>query len=629
MKESIFFKNKVNIDIVTLIKAVLISLLPCISVDFSAYAYDNTIHPVLIQAKCFGSNVEYITTLNGLIIIYPLMIFSVYLILCLVKRNVVIPRGLKKWALLLAVGMALGRIIGNSYFYLCSWDMIKNGLGWSALFLICYWILFYEIILLFYYLLEKCNSSCKQKKSIPNNYFMLWVIFMIAWLPRLILMYPFHMEIDTAVSYWEAMLALNTNGYTVLIALMKAIFLFGRMIGSYENGLFIYLCLIYLFATLLWAYVFYFFRDQISDKVFLFFLLCVLFFPYYQMWSVYISKDVQYGVAETFLIFILAIFLLKKKEHIGIMLSLVGLFLCLNLLCFRKNGVIDIVVTILSYIVFVTFTKDRKKCIRAITSMLVVIMVIIGLITVSGRESIIYSIVVNPWNYYLERLNYSISADTLGRNLVAMQDDEWPQEQLEIIGDFLDEYSKSKYTATAPTNYITIIEGLDNETKSRLYDYLKKTEPALLIQAGIASRYCYFDVGEWVYDSTMVQILDAPIWDSKLETKFLYEKLVEYSDRFDFLNDGYRKILTFPVVSILSNVGVYVWMLIACFVYFVYKKKYQVFVFGMPLICCLVGGLLSGYNAVPRLCIPLILSTPIFVMLCMSLGEGDNAEGSV
>lgn len=591
-------------------------------------SYDNVI---LANVVRFGSVDCYSMYLKGCVVYFPLFFILAYVTQIFIDNYIDFNKRWKWCTVFLAILMASGRVISDSYYYAASWDFIFQAKGFTLVLFLGWFSIIWKIIsALFNYLLKHRDSKenikvlegIEQRFGSRGLFFVIWAFFLICWLPRLLLQYPFHIDWDTTRILRDVIAGEQTTGYTGQMQIMRFFLKAGEWIGSSYLALFIYMAVMYLGGTLLFSFIFFYFQQKSIPKgLWYVTLTLVLFFPLVQGWIVFISKDANYSVAVTS--FVLNIYILVfdkpfvQKHKILFYMFLSGSVVAVLFL--RMNGIFVIGATF--FVILVMFLAKNKniirKCVKffrkkAIFMCITIIVAAAWLIVSKNSINAVSNsgYFCNSLKYYFQgRILYSVyeiharkAADMDLDNADGLRD---------ILGKDYEAYMSSQYGYG--TNW-SLPYYMDVEKCKQVTKYLIKHEPRLCVEAMITIWYAHFDFLNGAFYKYGSVMGDNAFLHYGMDE--WYNQLAVRQNQYFFLEDTDKIVQNIPILKIFFNTGTYIWLVILTSVFFVLTKRKQALVVCLPLYITLVGSCLSSYNANIRICLPIVLGVPILLLMC-------------
>ena len=589
--------------------------------------YCNTILATVIR---FGSENRYSMYLKGCVVYSLFFIIVVYVGQSFLKSYIDLDRRWKCCTAFLACLMALGRVVSDSYYYAVSWDFLLHAKRISLL-LFCGWFLvIWKLVnAMFTYLLKYYSSDREPVKALEHIerkigckgvFGVIWITFLTAWLPRLILLYPFHIDWDTTTILKDVINGEQTTGYTGQMHIIRFFLKIGEWIGNSYSALFIYMVVMYFVTTLLFSFIFFYFQQRRIPKGLWYIVLgLVLFYPLIQSWTVFVSKEANFGIAVTGFALNMHILMFDRpfvKRH-RVLFPLFLIITTCGVLCLRMNGMFLVgatffVILVLFFLkyrkIIVNYCVSLKKKIKLIGIVALGMFVLLIVFRYSTDITMEESYFGHVIRYYSGRplhITYEIHT----RNAAAESD---VDELQDILGEDYEAYLSSQYgygTGWSKPYY------MNGENNNQLIKYLLKNKLELCVQAMLTIWYAHFDFlngafyryGSVMGDNAFLQY-GMNAW---------YEQLAVHQEQYFFLEETDRIVQNLPVLSIFSNTGTYIWLMILASVFCILTKRKRALIVCIPYFVTLFGSLLSSYNANIRICLPIVLGMPILLFMCL------------
>lgn len=606
---------------------------------------------IVATAIRFGTDQYYSMYINPLVL-YSLPIMGcIYVVLEKFERYIILEGKWKRVAGFIAIMMAFCRTLSESFYNVVSSDLFVGGGIITVFLLIGYYIVFFRLVCALFscFMVKSGNvfSKYSQLNSLRKlfgknkGFFYLWILYLICWMPRLILSYPMAFDWDTGLMFDTALNGVDHGYPAVQVMILKLLYQLGNAAGSVTNVFFAYMGIRYLYFTFLFAAIMFFFQSKISSRRIWFIVLgLTLFCPIFQSWSIYITKDTNYIFCYTGLTFLVCVFILDKE------LVLKHKFLCGisaiiffgGIYFFRGNGVyIDVVFLVSALVSYVNIEKIKHKlaCINFRYLMAIILIILFGVvggilfctrqgqgIDNTGKTAIEDSNSINGANllkqhtskyvkYYVYRMTSFFRNEVISRYSVKVRDN-CPDEVAEILGNDLETICQIEYMAQyglMPDNLL-----FDTDKQEMLMRYILINEPALFVESIIAKIHGFFDIFRH-YSSTYGSGIEYGTYNMYELNKFWKNK-VEWQIRGDLLRASYDRFRLIPILRITCETGLYVWLLIIVSIYLLIVRGRKVFCVLSPCWLSLLGAMLSGYNAYMRLCLPFVFSMPVLLLLC-------------
>lgn len=591
--------------------------------------YTNTI---LASVKRFGSPDYYSMYIKGNVIYLPLFVATIYIVQYLIDHYVDLNRRIKLCSAFLALFMAIGRIVSDSYYYVASWGFLTHATRVSASLLIGWFIILWKIInALFTYLL-KCQNNEKRIAALEKIekqfgekklFFLIWGSFLLCWLPRLLLKYPFYIDWDTITILRDVITGTKTTGYTGQMYIMAFFLKLGEWIGSEYNALFIYMFMMYFFSTLLNSFIFFYFQQKrIPKGLWYIVLMVVMFYPLTQDWATLVSKDANYAIAVISFVLEIYIYLFDKafvQRHKRSFYLLWIVSTC-GVLFFRMNGIFLVVPTL--FFTFITMLRQNKAVKKYIIGFKRQIVLVMGIMLsiiifmvmprfISAAPSSSDGYFGYALKYYLQGRVSRFACEMYARKAAAIVEEGEEEGANEISAILDDDYVTFLSAQYGYGTGWTYTSGFKPDKFNNLTMYLIKNDTKLCLEATIAILFGHFDFlrGNFYYYGKNEAF-------TRYGMDSWYDQVVKYADHYSLLRDSDATVRDIPILNKLDNVGLYILLMIVASVFLVMTRGKRILIVYLPLYITLIGSCLSSYNAYIRMCAPIVLSMPILLFMC-------------
>ncbi len=612
---------------------------------------------ILATVTKYDIDIDYCIYIKPVALFYSAPIIGcIYAALYLVEKRVFLEAKWKRWAVFIAALMAFWRVLSDSYTWVLSINLLLANKVISLFLILGNFVVFYKLLcLLFSAFLANRDSSDLQERPLQklerhigkNRLFILiWVVFMMCWLPRLILNYPMAIDWDAGKMLHTALTGVDYGYPAVQVMLLKIIYHLGRLVGSIENVLFVYMCMKFLLSTLLFAAImFYFQQKKCSPCIWYIVLGIILCCPIFQSWSIYISKDSNYSICFVGLLWSICILILDKKAVLShkILWTVMVVVSAAGVFYLRGNGVyIDILFLMTALISFADFSrmKQRIKKInfkwwKVMALMVICLGITIGIsafktytagfesgnipIEVKDEEGEMGRIFENLklhgrkyLKFYISRLGYFFRTEAIPR-YAAIARQNCPEEVIEILGDDWRILYEMKYTADNGAQPTSIME-INIDRQNALMKYIIFNEPIMFMESIFTKIHGYFNIfKQWTptYDGGISQ----GVYE-KYNLKQYLRNENEWWLRARLNVTAYNVFRSICVLGVTCNTGIYVWLLIITSVYLLIQRGREVLCILSPCWLTLLGAMVSGYNAYMRLCLPFVFCIPILLLMC-------------
>lgn len=448
-------------------------------------------------------------------------------------------------------------------------------------------VLFFIVIKLLYKKIDctkKYDNS--QKKYFTNNkksFFLVALLIFIAYIPYLIhsfpgnLNYDFIVQIKQALNY-ETLTNWHPYAHTLFIGLcLKTGYFFTN---NYNIGIFIYTLLQVLLSCFTFSFVIYYMaKNGVKTKFRVLTLLLFMFFPMFPLYSVWLTKDIIFSLFMVFItIGIIEICtnkeIIKSKKYI-IYMIIVFLLTMLS----RKNGIYILAILFPFVLLF-----NRKNWLR------ILIMFSIPILA--------FKIIDGPVRTNLNIPNgskaemYSISAQQMARIYKYESETLTPEQKEKIESYILADNIEELYNPLIadPIKGILNIEKIDSNKldlfKLNLDLFLEY--PARSIESFLCTTYRFYYL-----NNDGAKGLENFKTDSASLIENMFPKELSITNNFyrikiiDFINDKIYANNT-PILSTMTNPGLYINIFIIFIGYLIYKKDYKYILCFIPVFLVLL-----------------------------------------
>lgn len=464
-------------------------------------------------------------------------------------------------------------------------------------------------------------KTLKTDKNILNrqySFLFLFCIFLIAWIPMLLIFWPGIFTYDAAMQISQIMNNSITEHHPMIHTLLLSfIVLVGKLTGNYYLGAAIHTMFQMLVCICVNAYI----CSRLSTfriNKFLYYLILFyyLFFPLNLLTPIYITKDTLFSTFFLLLIFKLCeYYTLEKKElskkraiELIIIIILVGLF--------RNNAIYALLATI----PFLLLIKKRK-----IRKNLIFVFMIGSFFTMVTNQALIIITNAKPG---MEGQMYSVPLQQLARSYIHNPDSFTKQEKKDFFAYVpeanvknynprISDYVKGRFTLQKKQNStVGFIKlwmkiGLKNK-KNYINAFLMLTQGYWDPNFQFPDNYYKIPIIELKSrDTEIYGNFDEKSWFPKTREKIINNFYYEHS---------YKKL---SIVSLLFAPGFIVWMFILLFLYSIYKgfkDSYFILVF----LTMYYGTLILGPVALVRYIYPYMLIFPVMLVFVLNENKTQN-----
>ncbi len=508
----------------------------------------------------------------------------------------------------LSVVLALFHVIGYSIDNTMSLDGIllsRSTLLKSMIKLVGTVTLIYMVLIVLYtklipYMSSRENNQIKLFNTNKKNFWILWALIILAWLPYFLKYFPAIITPDSLDQICQTQ-GINTLTnhhpifHTFLIGIAVNI---GKFFGSYNIGVAIYSTFQMIALSGIFSFVLYDMSKKniytgIKIAGFLFFAL----YPVFGIYSLTMWKDIPFAIVMLF--FILQIvelvrntesFFANKKRMFTFIISM------LLVIVFRNNGIYIVFLTIPFLLWF--YRKNWKKILP------ITIIPIIFYVLYTGP---VFQICKVQKGSIREAL--SIPLQQFAR-IKKEREDELNQEQIEKIHHFLPvEDIEQRYNPTLSDPVKACFDdAYFSEHKGEflvIWAQLVFQFPREAIESFLCNSYGYW------YPETTNSVVSRVIIENELG---LHSYPLLQNSIFDIMDDfiDYRNI---PVFSMIFSVGIMFWINLICLVYVIYQKQYKRILVFIPILAMWLTTIASPVFCEYRYVFSMIVSIPVMISM--------------
>ena len=473
------------------------------------------------------------------------------------------------------------------------------------------------IVILFLY--EKVIPAINQKedKTIrlfnnkKSNFFILWGIIMLVWLPYFLKYCPAIITPDSLDQIYQTQgINVLSNHHPVFHTFIIAIALnIGKLIGNYNVGVAIFTVFQMLALSAIFAFTLYTMsKKNINNGIKIGTFIFFAFYPVFGMYSITIWKDIPFAIVM--LLFILQLvdlvynekeFLNSKKKQIFLIISMILVIM------FRNNGIYVVLLTIPFLLWF--YRKSIKKLLP-ITMIPVIfyllytgpVFKILNIKKGSVREALsiplqqFVRVLKDRGDELTDKQKQSIYNFLPQENIVDLYN---PTLSDPVKACFDDEYfSNNKF------EFITTWAGL-------VFGY-----PVEVVEAFLCNNYGYWypEARNWVVSRVIMENELGIEATSMIENKTL--------DFMDELIDN-RDI---PVISFIFSIGFMFWIDLICVIYMIYKKQYKKLLIFIPIFAVWLTTIASPVFCEYRYVFSMVVTLPIIIASVNMKVEGNKED---
>ena len=520
---------------------------------------------------------------------------------------------------LLSLIYSLFIVIGNSFLLKDSFKYIEKHIFLNIIMYIVLFIVFYFILnKLFYFLDKKKIINIKIKKIKNTKFYHLFdkktflfslIFIIICWLPYIISFYPAILSPDPSFqikqyfgipnkySTYNIMLDPSmtiTNHHPVIHTLLLGTCVkIGTIINNVNLGLFLYsiIQIIVLASTL--SYTIKFLKDnKIKNNYLILMLLVYSLVPVFPFYSMSAVKDVIFG--SLIILYIIFLYRIIKSDDLKIKDYLLLILLTILIILFRNNG---IHVLVLSFPALLFMKKKFKYKFK----LLCIFLIIIGFNT-SYNKVLLPHFNITPVS---SREMLSIPFQQTARYVKEHGDEVSDKERKAIdrvLGyDTLADRYKSGIADPVKNGYNKYTTSEDLKDYFKVWFKELKKHPKTYIEATISNTYGYFYPSKtnwyiyYKYNNTITYDGFDYHYNSLKIPRYI---LASYGIAFPYI----------PVLNILVNIAINVWILLFMGAYYFYRKKYKEIIYLLPSFVLILVCFASPVNAYFRYALPYVFA---------------------
>lgn len=515
--------------------------------------------------------------------------------------------------------------IQNEYIY-TTITLSKKFILYTIIKLLTFWLLFTNCIVWMFnkipLLLKRFKTKKEYKYFTANkkSIFVIALVFFISYLPFFMYYYPGNINTDNMGSFYQITgMKPYSNFQPILYTLIfGGLWNLGKLIfGTSTAGVAVYTVFQMLCTSMVFSIILYYMaKRKIDLKWRIITFLFLLLNPMNGWFAVRAEKGMLFHL--TFILVVLGIIdIVKNKEEFFekkwkpicfIIATILMIFI-------RNNGIYGFILAIPFLIL---------ACKQILKKILVLCMTI--LITILAVQGPIYRIF---------NINYSNPAEALSIPMqqfariskyagdrISEEDKKTIEKYFKVTSEELAENYTPWFADTV--KWVFDSEEFKNDKLTFILQYMKfyfkfPVQSTLSIIFNTGNNYCpNFNVWGIVRNfGNETQEIYATVGagDKEYFEKFMSTYPIEHQKiiNFSYLDTLNKELIKIPLFSdLLSNIGLYFWMLVLCFAYCIYTKKYENIVMLLPVI-----GLWITTVAAPmvdlRYIYPMFLTIPLYI----------------
>ncbi len=454
---------------------------------------------------------------------------------------------------------------------------------------------------------DKTNRLFNNKKS---NFFILWGIIMLAWLPYFLKYCPAIITPDSLDQIYQTQgINVLSNHHPVFHTFIIAIALnIGKLIGNYNIGVAIFTVFQMLTLSAIFAFILYTMsKKNINNGIKIGTFIFFAFYPIFGMYSITIWKDIPFAIVMLLFILQLVDLIYNEKEFLHSRKKMIFLIISMILvIMLRNNGIYVVLLTIPFLLWF--YRKNIKKLLP------IAIIPVIFYLLYTGPVFKIFNIKKGSVREAL-----SIPLQQFVR-VLKDRGSELTDKQKQSIYNFLPEddivelYDPTlsdpvkacfddEYFSNNKFEFITTWAGI-------VFGY-----PVEVVEAFLCNNYGYWypEASNWVVSRVIMENELGIKTTSMIENKTL--------DFMDELIDN-RDI---PVISFIFSIGFMFWIDLICVMYMIYKKQYKKLLVFIPIFAVWLTTIASPVFCEYRYVFSMVVTLPI-IIASVNMKPKENKE---
>lgn len=544
------------------------------------------------------SNQIYFMGLDDIILFAALFL----LIRCVAARE----QTVDLWTLALSLVFAALYVIALSCCNLGSLDFFSANLYQFCLSCLCilgFSVLFYFGLRLVFILVEQ--PAAKEEKKLRRPLLSAWLVIFLCWLPWLLMNYPGSFCTDSAyqLSQWLGLDAVSAHHPPFSTLLMGLCLSFGELVWDMNFGCFLYI----LFQSVSGAFIFSYtlmqlYRMGLSRRAW---TLMLVFFasPFWACYAQWFEKDFIY--AQLFALCLVLLLPVIKEGRCSAKAAAKLALVCLAAVLLRKTGLYELLPALLLIALWLK-KQDRLRMLCAAAAVFVlcscvndVLYPAMGIESGSEREMLSLP--------FQQTANYVIHhPDEVTAEERAAIDNVLVYDELYKYHPEISDYIKNRY----------------KENPEALPEYFRHWF-AMLLKHPLPYFESAFTLS-YGYLAPVKVSLDAVItrdYLPQLGEMGIYRVFTGSIFRvFDCLREIF---IQFPLTSLMCMAGSYTWIMMACFVQLIRKKRFVPLLLFIPGIMNVLVCIASPLCASTRYALPLIASIPLIIGITLLNSKND------
>ena len=472
--------------------------------------------------------------------------------------------------------------------------------------------------------LENLSTPKKEEKTWLDTYFfsspkkcflLSSIVIFCAWFIIFLAFYPGIFSYDASVQLNEVLrhILSNNNPFLHTVLMGNIIKLGHHVFGNYNAGIALYSLFQMIIMSLIFAYVIFYLQKREAPKwLKITSLLLFAFLPTHSMFSITATKDVLFAGVFTLLVIKIYDMIRDTKNYFKSpwqIISTIFIILCMFIL--RHNG----------YYAFCFFLPFAFIGLRKYWKQLLCIV----LVSMGG-----YKIYLHALTTYLHLTPEAFPSAVLCVPLQQIartytMSDNLTEEEKSLLEQLIK--GPYNYNATKVDSVIWYFQPnifKDNiKTYTKVYIKLGLRNPILYIDAFLANTIGYWYLGDKLPDTkTYRTYIEVRTRDDHSNTngeiKFASKIPPLFSYYYDLTeNASYQQN---PMLAILMNTPLYIWLFIICIAFSFYKKQWQNLI-PFSILFGLLGTIFLGPVAIMRYAYPFITLAPILLLITLTTSK--------
>ena len=459
--------------------------------------------------------------------------------------------------------------------------------------------------------MKKIFTKIKEFKNKHTILFFM-ILFIICYLPYIIVFYPGTMNVDVLVEiqeYWG--LSKWDTQHPIFPTIMYGNFMtLGRTLLNENFGLFLINIVQLLLAVLLLSYSINYIYKITNSKKLMYFLFG--FFAFLPIWPIHFYtgvKDIWFSMAFLWYIiftikFVKAEGKLTKIEWFSYFCSIIFTYL------FRNNGV-HVIILSLPFIALAVKKIEKVKII-SVTLLAVVICFTFTKVcmhTMNIEKGNIKEVLAIPFqqtSHYIH--NYELTDEEF--NAI---------DKLIKVETFKERYDPECIDSLKNSHYNSGVTNEDVKRYLKVWVKMVLKHPITAVKATLNSTYGYFYPNRGPYKNGIAQFtIDSTGRFAGFNISNLdlhYTNLPNAEGARNIIYSVTHVLRHVPLIGLFFGIGIYTWILFALTLVLIYFKKYRELAVLVPIYVSLLVCIASPVNAYTRYSLPIMITIPFVTAL--------------